>query len=132
MGIIKDLWDVGQDLLGMSEKFKLADKQKKTSASALFNLIGDLLKDTHDKLENGIYPAGNCQQLLIYGNQIYDKTKEVIGDKEAKLISEKIVASYNVEQLFYELENSKISKKELVALDEVSGFFRATANLLLL
>lgn len=132
MGIVKDLWDIGQDLLGMSDKFKQAKKEKKEAASKLFSLIGDVLHDTFDKLSHKIYPAGNCQQLLVYGQELYDKTKDIIGDQKARDLSEKIVASHKVEQLYYELENTSLPQQELTSLDEASGFFKATANLILL
>ena len=132
MGMIKDLWDIGQDLLGMSEIFKNAKKDKKEAASKLFILIGDLLKDTFDKLSNQTYPAGNCQQLLIYGQELFVKTKDIIGQQKARELSDKIIASHKVELLYHELENSNISKKDLTSLDEASGFFKATGNLIVL
>ena len=132
MGIVKDLWDIGQDLLGMSDKFKNAGKEKKEAASKLFLLIGGVLEDTYQKLSNKVYPGGNCQQLLIYGNELYDRTKEIIGEQKARELSDKIVASHKVEQLYYELENTELPKNELAFLDEASGFFKATANLMML
>src|SRR5947208_965978 len=121
MSIVKDLWDIGQDLFGMSDKFKQAKKEEKEAASKLFNLIGEVLKDTYDKLSNKIYPKGNCQQLLLYGDALYEKTKEIIGDKKARELSEKLVAAHKVEGLYYELENPDMSQEELSYLDEASG-----------
>jgi hypothetical protein len=131
MSIVKDLWDIGQDLFGMSDKFKQAKKEKREAAANLFSLIGDVLSDTYEKLSHKIYPAGNCQQLLIYGTELYDKTKDIIGDQKARQLSEKIVAAHKVEQLYHELQNTNLSQQELIFLDEASGFFKATANLML-
>jgi hypothetical protein len=132
MGMIMDLWSIGQDLLGMSGKFKEAKKEKKEAASKLFNMIADVLKDTYDKLLNHVYPAGNCQQLLLYGTELYDKAKDIIGEQKARELSEKIVAAHNIEQLYYELQNINLPQKELATLDEAAGFFKATANLMML
>lgn len=63
------LWSIGQDLPGLSDKFKEAKKEKKEAVLKLFGLIADVLKDTDHKLLNHVYPAGNCQQLLMYGNE---------------------------------------------------------------
>ena len=132
MGIIKDLWDIGQDLLGLSDKFKDAAKEKKEAASKLFLLIGGVLEDTYQKLLNKVYPRGNCQQLLIYGNELFYRTKDIIGEQKARELWDKIVAAHKVEQLYYELENTDIPKNELAFLEEASGFFNATANLMML
>lgn len=132
MSIIKDLWDIGKDLLGMSDKFKQAKKEKKEAAAKLFHLVADVLKDTYDKLSNKVYPGGNCQQLLVYGGELYERTKDIIGEDKARELSDKIIASHKVEQLYYELQNTNLSQDALLQLDEASGFFKATANLMML
>ena len=132
MGIIMDFWNIGKDLFDVSDKFKEAEKDRKEAASKLFNAIGDVLKDTYEKLLHQTYPAGNCQQLLLYGHQLYDKTKDVIGEEKAHELAEKILAAHKVEQLYHELENTNTSQSDLEILDEASGFFKATANIILL
>ena len=130
MEIILGLLSLGKDLFDLLDKFKQAKKEKKEEASHLFNAIADVLKDTFEKLSNKVYPAGNCQQLLMYGRELYDKTKDIVGEQKAHELAEKIVASHKVESLFHELQNINMPEKELEKLDEASGYFRATANLI--
>lgn len=130
MGLLKDIWDIGHDLLGLSGELKKGKQEQKGRLAELFLNIANVLSDTYDKLMQNIYPAGNCVQLDVFSQELYDKMKPITGEDKAKALADKLASSHKVELLFGQLSTGEIDKKELLKLDEAAGFFRATAAML--
>lgn len=130
MGLLKDIWDIGQDLLGLSGDLKKGKQEQKDRLADLFLNIANVLTDTYDKLMQDIYPGGNCVQLDVFSQELYDKMKPITGEDKAKALADKLASSHKVELLFGQLSTGEIDKKELLQLDEAAGFFKATAAML--
>lgn len=130
MGLLKDIWDIGHDLLGLSGDLKTGKQEQKDRLAELFLNIANVLTDTYDKLMQNIYPGGNCVQLDVFSQELYDKMKPITGEDKAKALADKLASSHKVELLFGQLSNGEIEKKELRQLDEAAGFFKATAAML--
>ena len=130
MGLLKDIWDIGHDLLGLSGDLKKGKQEQKDRLADLFINIANVLTDTYDKLMQNIYPGGNCVQLDVFSQELFDKMKPVTGEDKAKALADKLASSHKVELLFNQLSNGEIEKKELMQLQETAGCFRATAAML--
>ena len=115
----------------MSDKLKRQDKEKREALSKFFMQIGEVIKDTYEKLVNNTYPAGNCEQLELFSEELYEETKGVLGEAKANTLSQKLKQAHRVEKLYGELHDGTVDKKELILLDETSGHFIATSKMLL-
>ena len=132
MGLIIDLWQIGKDIIDLIDLLKKQKKEKRESLSNLLLHIGEVIKDTYEKLSNDIYPGGNCQQLEMFSDDLYKQTHNVLGDQKARLLSDKLKQAHEVEKLFGDLHSGAVDKKELRLLDETSGHFIAASKLILL
>jgi hypothetical protein len=131
MGMINDLWEIGKDIFDVSDKLKNQSKEKRESLSMLLNSIAEVVDDTYKKLSGNIYPAGNCQQLEVFSDELYEKTLPILGEEKAKKLTDKLKQSHEVEKLLGDLNSGAIERKDLQLLDETSGYFFASAKLLL-
>lgn len=131
MGMIRDLWEIGKELFDISDKLKKQNKEKRESLSILLGHIGDVIKDTYEKLSQNIYPGGNCEQLDVFSGALYKETIDILGEPKAKMLSQKLKQAHEVERLLGELQNGTVDKKELMLLDATSGYFIAVSKLLL-
>jgi hypothetical protein len=129
MGMIKDLWDIAKDVFDLGDKLLKQKKEKKIALANLLQHVGDVLKDTYDKLSKSIYPAGNCEQLGVLSEDLYKELVDVLGKEEAALLSNKLNQAHNVEELYHVL--STITPEELEQLDAASGRFIAVSQKLL-
>lgn len=130
ISIIKDLYDIGKDLLGFADNIKQQDLDKRKAVAQVLTHIGNVLDDTYQKLNNGIYPGGNCQQLEVFSNELYVKLKDVTDEIKAKGIYDKLINSHKVEMLLSELNNNNMNKDELKLLADASGYFLASAQIM--
>ncbi len=130
--MIKDIWDIGKEIFNISNELKKQTKEKKTALSTLLQHIGDVLKDTYEKLLKDFYPAGNCEQLAIFSKELYEALKDIIGETKAEQLVNKLMQAHEVELLYHEISSGKIDKKELLLLDESSGYFIAVSKMLLI
>ncbi|HUS00470.1 MAG TPA: hypothetical protein VMY77_02015 [Chitinophagaceae bacterium] len=130
--MIKDLWDIGKEIFDMSDTLKKQDKDKRESLSKLLLHIGNVIKDTYHKLLNNVYPAGNCQQLEIFSEELFKLTTNILGETKARSLSNKLMQAHEVEKLLGEVQQGNVDKKELVLLDEASGNFIAASQLVLI
>ncbi|HXB41362.1 MAG TPA: hypothetical protein VNZ49_12525 [Bacteroidia bacterium] len=129
MGMIKDLWDIAKDVFDLEDKLLKQKKEKKIALANLLQHIGDVLKDTYDKLSKPIYPAGNCEQLGVLSEDLYKELVDVVGEGEAALLSNKLNQAHNVEELYHVVNT--ITQEELEQLDAASGRFIAVSQKLL-
>ena len=130
MSILKDLYDIGKDMLGFAQNIKMEKLEKRNAVADVLNHIGMVLEDTYLKLANRQSCDGNCAQLLIFSEALSEKLKEIMDEKKATEISQKLVESHKVELLLSELDQNKISNTDIKLLSEASGFFIASAQLL--
>lgn len=129
--MIKDLWDIGKEIFDLSDKFRQQAKEKRQSLSVLLQHIGEVIKDTTDKLANNIYPGGNCQQLELFSAELFNQTKEILGQDKATFLSDKLKQAHEVEKLLGDLQSGVIDKKDLQQLEVTSGYFIATSKIIL-
>lgn len=132
MSIIKDLYDIGKDLLGLADNIKQQKFEKRKTVADVLKDIGDVLEDTYQKLLNNEYPGGNCEQLKVFSNHLYIKLKEVTDDATAQRIYNKLIQSHKVESLMAELDNNRINKDDLKLLAKASGDFLATGKIMVI
>lgn len=131
MSIIKDLYDIGKDLLGLADNIKQQKFEKRKAVADILKNIGDMLEDTYQKLSNNQYPGGNCQQLEVFSNELYTALKDVIDDdNKTKAIYNKLIQSHKVESLMAELDSNQINKDDLRELAKASGYFIASAKMM--
>lgn len=131
MGMIKDLWEIGKELFDISDKLKKQSTEKREKLSNLLANVGGVIKDTYEQLSNNVYPGGNCQQLELFSDELFEKTREVLGDLKARNLSDKLKQAHEVERLHSDINSGKVDKKELMLLDETSGYFMASSKLIL-
>ena len=84
---------------------------------------------TGAQLREGRYPAGSCQQLLVFSEEFPVVMGSIIGAVKAEAFAGQLKEVHKIEQLYGELQGLSESDKELHLrkLDETAGLFRATA-----
>lgn len=130
MSIIKDLYDIGKDLLGLADNIKQQKFEKRKAVAEVLKNIGDVLEDSYQKLSNNQYPGGNCQQLEVFSNDLFKTLKDVTDEATAQRIYDKLIQSHKVEQLMSELNNNQINTNDLRELAKASGYFIASARMM--
>ncbi len=130
IGMIGDLWSIGKEVFSMTDKIKGIKKEQRDRLADLLEHIGQVLSDTYKKLDAGQYPAGNCEQLEVFSEELKTKLEPVEGAQKAELLANKLKQVHEVEKLYGMLSNGQIQKEELLQLDEAAGYFIATAKLL--
>lgn len=132
MGMLKDFWDISKDILNQIVLLKQQPKEKRKALSELFEHIGTVLKDTHDKLSANNYPNGNCEQLKYFSNKLHQEMIGVIDPIEADKLCQRLINAHEVEKLYYYLQDGEENKTDLILLDKASGHFIAASKQLLI
>lgn len=127
--IINNIRTVAQELLGVSEGLRAADKQRRSDMAALFYEISDCLSDVAAEIRLGNEPSGKCGEIMAYSEALPDRISKELGDKKAAELGDLLRSSYAVEALSLQLFDSPEKESELSKLEEASGKFRALGNI---
>jgi hypothetical protein len=84
---------------------------------------------TGAQLREGRYPAGSCQQLLVFSDEFPVVMGAIIGTAKAEAFGGQLKEVHRIEQLYGELQGLPEAEREprLRKLDDTAGLFRATA-----
>lgn len=127
MVIIDTILSVAKALLGFTESFKKARRERKDRIANYFEEVSKCLEEVSKELKADRYPHGKCAEMGIYADRLTNTVGHVIGKVEAKKLAKNLKKVHEVEKLFSELYNSPNKTRELTKLDEASGIFRALA-----
>jgi hypothetical protein len=127
--MIELLLKLAQGLFGMRKEFQQADIAKRARAADFLSAIADAIDATATQLRNDQYPAGSCQQLLVFSEAMPEVMGAIIGKEKATSFGSQLKSVHEVEQLYGELKQLPPEEREqrLRKLDETAGTLRATA-----
>ena len=128
--MIKGLWDLAKEIMSLSQAISSKKEARNKKLADLLEHIGVTVQDTFNKLSQGQYPGGNCEQLRVFSEELYTHLDPVLGSQRALELSSKLDRVHEVELLFSDLQSGRIDKSELNYLEEASGHFIASAKLL--
>ena len=131
LAIIELLWEAGKTAYEIATGLKKKKEEDRKKLSVLFGHIGQLLHETYLELDHGNYPAGHCHQISIFGNEIKQNFKKLIGESKAEKLSALLLTAHQVELLYGMLASGEVEKAELIKLEESSGEFIAASKLIL-
>lgn len=118
--------DLVKFFVEFSDKNAEKDYENLKKVSDTLEKISDILKDTHEKISNDIYPHDNCRILEIFCGQLESLIKYKLSDEQQKLLIDSIVNSTNVEKLYHERKDKSTLEQLLIS----SGEFKALSILL--
>jgi hypothetical protein len=123
------LLKLGQSIFGLRKDFQQADIAKRGRAAEFLSAIAQTIELTAAQLRIGDYPAGSCQELLVFSNEMPGILGGIIGVNKASAFAKELESVHEIEKLHAELGQLAESERELRLhkLDETAGLFRATA-----
>jgi hypothetical protein len=127
--VIELLLKLGQAIFGLRKDFQQADVARRGRAADFLAAIAEAIEMTGAQLREGRYPAGSCQQLLVFSDEFPAVMGEIIGAAKAETFASQLKEVHRIEQLYGELQGLPEAESELRLrkLDETAGLFRATA-----
>jgi hypothetical protein len=127
--MIELLLKLGQAIFGLRKDLQQADIAKRGRAADFLSAIAEAIELTGAQLRGGRYPAGSCQQLLVFSSEFPTVMGAIIGAEKAEAFATQLKEVHRIEQLYGELQGLPESERELRLrkLDETAGLFRATA-----
>jgi hypothetical protein len=127
--MIELLLKLAQGIFGLRKDFQQADIAKRGRAADFLSKIAEAIEMTAAQLREGRYPAGACQQLLVFSEEMTGVMGDIIGAEKAATFAKELKAVHEVEQLYGELKSLAESERDvrLRKLDETAGLLRATA-----
>lgn len=127
--MIELLLKLGQAIFGLRKDFQQADIAQRGRAADFLSAIAEAIEVTCAQLREGRYPAGSCQQLLVFSEEFPAVMGAIIGAAKAETFASQLKEVHRIEQLYGELQGLPESDRELRLrkLDETAGLFRATA-----
>jgi hypothetical protein len=127
--MIELLLKLGQALFGLRKDFQQADIAKRGRAADFLAAIAEAIETTGAQLRESRFPAGACQQLLVFSEAMTEVMGPIIGTAKAADFATQLKAVHQIEHLYGELKELPEPERELRLrkLDETAGLFRATA-----
>lgn len=127
--MIELLLKLAQGIFGLRKDFQQADIAKRGRAADFLSKIAEAIEMAAAQLREGDYPAGACQQLLVFSDEMTGVMGDIIGAEKAATFAKELKAVHEVEQLYGELKSLAESERDvrLRKLDETAGLLRATA-----
>lgn len=113
-------------------KEKFTSKPDKEKYAVFLHLVGELLLDVSNHLEEGRYPHDKCQEMWHYLQELRSAMKSVLTDEQAGHLVAQITEAHRVEQLFGQMGvlNQQEKAEQLQAIRSAAGSFIAVSNLL--
>ncbi|MBN8576748.1 MAG: hypothetical protein J0L66_07375 [Cytophagales bacterium] len=131
MALIIDILRVSREIyyfINLLKKQSVADRQR--LADTLLQ-ASTVVKETFEKLSNGVFPVGCCQQLELLSHPLYFQLEGALGPEHAQNLADKFKQTHRVDLLHREFTTGTIDARELVLLDEAAEHFYSTSKLLL-
>jgi hypothetical protein len=127
--MIELLLKLGQAIFGLRKDLQQADTAKRGRAADFLSAIAEAIELTGAQLREGRYPAGSCQQLLVFSEEFSAVMGSIISPAKAETFATQLKEVHKIEQLYGELQGLPEPERELRLrkLDETAGLFRATA-----
>lgn len=118
--------------LAFKVKEKFTSKPDKEKYAVFLHLVGELLLDVSNHLEEGRYPHDKCQEMWHYLQELRSAMKSVLTDEQASHLVSQITEAHRVEQLFGQMGTLSMEEKgeQLQAIRSAAGSFIAVSNLL--
>ncbi|MBA2728485.1 MAG: hypothetical protein H0U49_09990 [Parachlamydiaceae bacterium] len=128
--IIKAIFDVAKNLLGMKTELEKANREKRDRVSAYFADIGKLIEEVSASLKLKQYPHGSCAQLEDLANLMPKTLKGLLPEETILENYQKLYEVRKIEILFGQISHLKESEipGKLTQLDEAAGKFKALAT----
>jgi hypothetical protein len=101
--MIELLLKLAQGIFGLRKDFQQADIAKRGRAAEFLSKIAEAIEMTAAQLREGRYPAGACQQLLVFSEEMTGVMGDIIGEEKAATFAKELKAVHEVEQLYGEL-----------------------------
>lgn len=123
------LLKLAQGIFGLRKDFQQADIAKRGRVAEFLAAIAQNIELTGAQLRQGSYPAGSCQELLVYSDEMPGILGGIIGPAKAAAFALELKSVHAIKQLHSELGQLPEPERELRLrkLDETAGLFRATA-----
>ncbi|MEY2488253.1 MAG: hypothetical protein QOC70_195 [Verrucomicrobiota bacterium] len=123
------LLKLAQGIFGLRKDLQQAGIAQRARAADFLSAIAQAIELTAAQLREGHYPAGSCQELLVFSQEMPAVLGGIIGAQKAETFAKELEAVHEIEQLHGELGQLPESERELRLrkLDETAGLFRATA-----
>lgn len=118
--------------LAFKVKEKFTSKPDKEKYAVFLHLVGELLLDVSNHLEEGSYPHDKCQEMWHYLQELRAVMKPILTDEQANHLVAQITEAHRVEQLFGQMGalNHQEKGEQLQAIRSAAGSFIAVSNLL--
>lgn len=118
--------------LALKVKEKFTSKPDKEKYAIFLHLVGELLLDVSNHLEEGRYPHDKCQEMWHYLQELNGVMKVVLTAEQSDHLVAQITEAHRVEQLFGQMSTLSMEEKveQLQAIRSAVGSFIAVSNLL--
>lgn len=129
---IGKLLDVALALFGFRGKLSEARQARKKEVAEFLYDIAKNIEDASASLNQGIYPHGTCQILLIKSSEMEKAIGDLIGKDDAIKLGNQLREAADIEHLHNKLnqEPEIERKRSLHVLDQAAGIFRATGDII--
>lgn len=124
------LFNVGRELFNLFCQIRGKKIEQKTKVADYFSNLAQVIEDTSILLKQGTYPHGQCAELHVYADKMFDTIKSVIGKEPAKKYAEMVLNVWRIEGMFEELQSIADEQKQaqLKKLDSSAGYFRGISS----
>ena len=131
--IFKTILDVAGSLLGVADKLRGAERQRRADMATLSESISDCLAAVATEIRAGGVPHGRCGELDEYARALPALIADEVGELRARELGDTLRSAYNVESVAMNLQrpaDTTEKARQLAQIEEAGGKFRALANLL--
>jgi hypothetical protein len=126
--MIHDLVNIGNDIRNLVQRVESRSSYERIHLADLLEHIGQVLKDTGNKLSLGQHP-GNHRQMELLSEELYFKLAFVVGEVKAQAISKRLMQTQRVELLCSEVATG-FGAHEHALLEEAASHFLDTSRYL--
>jgi hypothetical protein len=134
------LLNVAKALFGLGGVLTTAKRERRVRITELLDSIDDCVRDLAEQLRDpqpGGSPWSRCTELSTYGDELAEVLDGVLPDATSDQLGKKLRRATTARGVLMEVAEARAAgagstdrEKQLRALDEAAGTFRATANLL--
>jgi hypothetical protein len=130
IALISSLLKVASSLFGLFKGASALDKAKAEGLAVLLEKVADCLVATTVAIRGGQVPHGECGRLQTYAMELPQALDGFMAAEKATDLGDLLLSAYRVEGLAYDLAQTSDREAHLAQLEEASGKFRATADLI--
>ena len=123
--MLNDLWDLAQGLAGLRDRLEKAKRERKDRIAEYFTTTGNIIQEASDIFKQGDVPHGKCQQMLDQASYFVEVVGDTIDREKAIEFQKKLINSYELEMLAYEILESVDKEEKIAEMEKISGSFIA-------